>query len=835
MADKAIYQHHERTTTAALEADLQLREIGIDPVQKTLTAYSEVLGTKIHAWTKESPDVAFNGDVTFNGMTTLNNTLVGQGAYFAGGVEFASSIQVDLLTGSGDHLVTASPLGVLGKATSIAGNYSFDNNFQVGQGLNVVGYAAFVSLTGSGTRLVAHTAGVIESGDTHTINGIYTFANALNASITGNAATVTLNANLTGPITSVGNTTSINSQTGTGSTFVMSTAPSITPTLLVGPSGTVNPTGETADITISGGSSGNVVASLTTRGFRTTDNSFGHWYNYHGANLVGKMSWARDTADNSAQVTLFTASAGTLTSWFNIRASGATTLSGAVSMALTLAVSGTASFASNIKVATSIDIQRSSSSAYMASMFYTNRNNPSAMSNLSGGANNSKGDALAIGNPGGNALTLFTNDIERLYIDSTGFVEATKTLRATGAASPVAGSGVEIDYGAISNTGRIFAYDRTGSAYKAFRVGINFNIAANGDVDVNSGKFTVAASTGDIATAGNIAITGMVALGGSVNTSHALRLLNSNLTGIDQYGIVSQPAFNASATNTITAIYAAIQQSATLNTAKAHGVYVDVPTKVGSTTIGINYGIFVANQNFAGATNYALYTNAGIVSFGDIVTCNNTTNKAHILLNGSGGNYGVLQTDAADTWSLAYKSTPTNALGTSVLKWNASNLVTITGTGSVTTTLLVQNGYTVLGGLTTNGLFNPLGGFTANSAGGYDEGTFTLNFSNGWAASQPCACRYVRVGKMVTLYFGVFTASSNSSGFSSDANLPSTIFPATSQYHAGQAMDAGSYVAAFIRITTLGSVTVNRMDNAAFGSSGTKGFQNPVTISYLIS
>ena len=38
----------------------------------------------------------------------------------------------------------------------------------------------------------------------------------------------TTSANLTGPITSVGNATSVASQTGTGSTFVMSVAPSLT-------------------------------------------------------------------------------------------------------------------------------------------------------------------------------------------------------------------------------------------------------------------------------------------------------------------------------------------------------------------------------------------------------------------------------------------------------------------------------------------------------------------------------------------------------------------------------------------------------------------------------
>jgi hypothetical protein len=45
--------------------------------------------------------------------------------------------------------------------------------------------------------------------------------------IPGNAATVTTNANLTGPITSVGNATSVASQTGTGSKFVMDTSPTL--------------------------------------------------------------------------------------------------------------------------------------------------------------------------------------------------------------------------------------------------------------------------------------------------------------------------------------------------------------------------------------------------------------------------------------------------------------------------------------------------------------------------------------------------------------------------------------------------------------------------------
>ena len=70
-----------------------------------------------------------------------------------------------------------------------------------------------------------------------------TFKGNLTGNITGNAATVTTNANLSGPITSVGHTTAVASQTGTGSTFVMDTAPTlVTPVLGVATATSVNGT-----------------------------------------------------------------------------------------------------------------------------------------------------------------------------------------------------------------------------------------------------------------------------------------------------------------------------------------------------------------------------------------------------------------------------------------------------------------------------------------------------------------------------------------------------------------------------------------------------------------
>jgi hypothetical protein len=65
------------------------------------------------------------------------------------------------------------------------------------------------------------TSNVLTGTAPFTVNSMTVVANL-------KSDTVVTNANLTGPITSVGNTTSINSQTGTGSTFAMQTSPSLT-------------------------------------------------------------------------------------------------------------------------------------------------------------------------------------------------------------------------------------------------------------------------------------------------------------------------------------------------------------------------------------------------------------------------------------------------------------------------------------------------------------------------------------------------------------------------------------------------------------------------------
>src|SRR6185503_4501905 len=130
-------------------------------------------------------------------------------------------------------------------------------------GLTATGTVAFTNLA---SGLVYSNNGTLSSvststwtfasstllSDNNTFSGTNTFSNPISGSITGNAATVTTNANLTGAVTSVGNATSLGSfssanlsgaltdKTGSGST-VFGTAPifttNITSPLVIGGTG----------------------------------------------------------------------------------------------------------------------------------------------------------------------------------------------------------------------------------------------------------------------------------------------------------------------------------------------------------------------------------------------------------------------------------------------------------------------------------------------------------------------------------------------------------------------------------------------------------------------
>jgi hypothetical protein len=148
-----------------------------------------------------NPETASDAGTTATSTGTTTSTVT-----VTGGVAGPASSTVNAITTWGDSSGTTllSGAGALTSAGALSG-------------------LTTISLSGQLTSTLATGTAPFVVASTTQVANLYAARAAL-------ADTVTTNANLTGPITSVGNATSVASQTGTGSTFVMSASPTGTGT-----------------------------------------------------------------------------------------------------------------------------------------------------------------------------------------------------------------------------------------------------------------------------------------------------------------------------------------------------------------------------------------------------------------------------------------------------------------------------------------------------------------------------------------------------------------------------------------------------------------------------
>ena len=219
-----------------------------------------------------------DADATAQRTTLGLGTLATQSGTFSGTSSGTNTGDQTTVTGN------AGTATILATARTIGGT-SFDGS------ANITVASATGGFTVSGGNLVVGANDITSTGSlgstgSRLTKGWFTdlqVTNAIAGSVTGSAATVTTNANLTGVITSVGNATSIASQTGTGSKFVVDTSPTlITPLLGTPTSGVLtNCTG-----TASGLTAGNVTTNANLTGEAT---SAGNAVTLTNSAVIGKV------------------------------------------------------------------------------------------------------------------------------------------------------------------------------------------------------------------------------------------------------------------------------------------------------------------------------------------------------------------------------------------------------------------------------------------------------------------------------------------------------------------------------------------------------------------
>lgn len=195
-----------------------------DKTWQTLNTSAVGLGsvenTALSTWTG-SGNITTLGTI---GTGTWNATVIADG-------KIASALTGKTYNGLTITSTTGTLTIAAGKTLTASNTLTFSgvdgSTLDIGSGgiLGTGAYATIGNYALTNQTMYIGTTGVAINRGTGALALTGVSIDGSSGSTTGNAATVTTNANLTGPITSIGNTTSIASQTGTGTKFVVDTSP----------------------------------------------------------------------------------------------------------------------------------------------------------------------------------------------------------------------------------------------------------------------------------------------------------------------------------------------------------------------------------------------------------------------------------------------------------------------------------------------------------------------------------------------------------------------------------------------------------------------------------
>ena len=217
---------------------------------------------------------------------------------------WTSSDHINLASGKSFYINGTAVLSATALGSGISVTATTNANL-TGVITSVGNATSIASQTGTGTKFVMDTSPtlitpVLGTPTSGTLTNC-TFP-TLNQNTTGNASTVTTNANLTGVITSTGNATVIASQTGTGTKFVVDTSPTlVTPTIGAATATSLNKITITAPatgatLTIADGATLTASATASVSGTNTGDNAANTTY----SSLVSNATHTGDATGSTA-------------------------------------------------------------------------------------------------------------------------------------------------------------------------------------------------------------------------------------------------------------------------------------------------------------------------------------------------------------------------------------------------------------------------------------------------------------------------------------------------------------------------------------------------------
>ncbi|MES2394509.1 MAG: hypothetical protein V4549_00815 [Bacteroidota bacterium] len=221
--------------------------------------------------------VTTNANLTGPVTSTGNATAIANGAI--SNAMLANGAVANLSgTNTGDQTTITGNAGTVTTNANLTGEVtSIGNAATLGSFTSLSLKTALTDETGSGAAVFATSPTFITPILGTPTSGIATNLTGTAAGLT--AGNVTTNADLTGPITSVGNATSIASQTGTGTTFVMNTSPTlVTPVLGVATATSINGntiTTGTGTLTLAAGKTLTATNTLTLTGTDGSSVAFG--------------------------------------------------------------------------------------------------------------------------------------------------------------------------------------------------------------------------------------------------------------------------------------------------------------------------------------------------------------------------------------------------------------------------------------------------------------------------------------------------------------------------------------------------------------------------------